>query len=99
MELMQRFAGETPIDTMVAVARSLAVGLRGAAVDLVETRHTTGSDLNCATTLFDAAWHADGVDLCARIENGGGNPRDGWGYEIDVDLRMQPGGALDEPFE
>ncbi len=99
MHVTQRLVGETPLEAIVAMARTLATQLRGEPLEFVELWSTTSEDLNGATTLFDAAWTAPGIELSVQIENGGGNPRDGWGYEIDVQLRVEPGGALAEAVE
>jgi hypothetical protein len=97
MQLTQHLAGETPLDELVSMARTLASRLRGESIPFVELRRSRSSDRNDGSELLEAEWHGPGVKLSARIVNGdGGNPRDGWGYDIDLTLRIEPGGALAE---
>lgn len=89
MRLRFVFAGPLEPERVHAALRAVAPVLAPGEHAWEQVEGESPPDRNGGAPLFRARWRSDrGAELRASLENGSGNPRDGWGYHAFAALEV-----------
>jgi hypothetical protein len=91
-----QLAFDTPpsFDRIREAFEALAAVLLGTACRFERVSREDLHDPNGAGAAFAARWAGAGANWEERVEAGGGNPRDGYGYDVRFTLTLPDGGVV-----
>lgn len=88
MRLWFELAAPRPRDDARGWFEAVASALSGRKVSLVRGEHRATDDLNGMNRCFTARWNDGDITWEEDLGNTDGNPRDGWGYALRLELEV-----------
>lgn len=88
MHLELYFKTGISTDNLRSLIEAMATVLAGREIHFVAQSRETLKDMNCARGAFLANWADGDVTYVEEVKSGTGNPKDGYGYEMNYDMRI-----------